>query len=84
MTTTAIESLMPSLNDLQARVLARFKLAGKDGLTSAELHRQYFLGYPESTSRTRISELVRKGLLCDSGQTRRSVAGRQMTVWVVA
>ena len=76
----AFESIKPHLNELQASVLACFRQA-EHGLTSEELHK-FFDGYKETSSRTRISELVHMGFVKDSGTTRPSTSGRAMIVWV--
>jgi hypothetical protein len=77
----AFESVKPILNDLQRRVLDCVQKLGATGLTSEELE-TYFRGYKPSSSRTRISELVRLGMVVDSGRTRPSSSGRKMIVWV--
>jgi hypothetical protein len=54
--------------------------AYSEGLTDEEL--QMALPMNPSTERPRRIELVRMGLVADSGRTRRTMAGRQATVWV--
>jgi hypothetical protein len=77
----AYDSIKPHLNELQRAVLAYFNLAGARGMTSEELH-VFFAGYKETSSRTRISELVEMGLVKDSGTKRPSSSGRAMIVWM--
>jgi hypothetical protein len=68
------------LKEIQQSVHARIEAAGERGLTSEEL-RALFPHYAETTSRTRISELVRIGIVVDSGMKRPSRSGRSMIVW---
>lgn len=70
----------------RARVLESFRAArsaGHDGLTDRELE----LLWPEArpqTVRTRRSELAAEGYVVDSGRTRRTDAGLEAIVWVLA
>lgn len=50
------------------------------GLTDEEL--QHGIGLEGSTQRPRRVELLRAGLIKDSGRTRATASGRQATVWV--
>jgi hypothetical protein len=52
------------------------------GATDEEI--QFVVGMNPSTQRPRRIELVRMGLVRDSGTTRLTRAGRKATVWVIA
>lgn len=67
----------PLVNALQAKVFAQIKLCG--GATDEEL--QVALGLNPSTQRPRRIELVEKGLVRDSGKTRKTAANRNAVVW---
>jgi len=73
-------SMRHRLKELQHAVFVAIEAAGERGLTSGEL-REQFTTYAETTSRTRISELVRVGLVVNSGMTRPSKSGRASIVW---
>lgn len=82
----AAESVEPKLNAQQRELLERMRTEAH-GFTDDEL-----LAYAESGSlristngvRARRAELVRKGLLRDSGRTRFTRSGRLATIWVLA
>jgi len=75
----AANLIAPHLNRLQAEVLRYARTKGERGFTHKEIARD--LNYPDvSTHRTRVNELVRMGLLEDSGEQRQH--GRTWhTVW---
>lgn len=74
----AIEHKAPTLQALVLRELREW--GGAEGMTDEEIQRG--LAMDPSTERPRRIELVRKGLVMDSGRTRRTTSGRQATVWV--
>ena len=53
--------------------------AGANGLTDEELSRR--LGVRDTNGRGRRNELCRMGFVTDSGGVRRSLAGKNTTVW---
>ena len=65
---------------LRFRVLQALLAAGCTGHTDQEL--QEGLGMDPSTERPRRVELMDRGLICDSGETRRTRSGRRAVVWV--
>lgn len=73
-------AIAPRLNALQQRVLAKIKAAGTFGATDEEL--QGWLNLNPSTERPRRIELVEKGLVVDSGTTRKTRSGRLAVVWM--
>lgn len=73
----AAEAIKPSVTALQARVLAYIKLLG--GATDEELQRGLQLN--PSTQRPRRIELVEKGMVRDSGRTRKTASGRNAVIW---
>jgi hypothetical protein len=73
----AAAEVTPSLSARQASVLACY---GPLGLTDEELV-TYMNGDPSSLRPRRI-ELVAKGMLQDSGTTRKTRSGRRAVVWV--
>ena len=84
-----------SVDLVNAKLIHRWildRLTGTDGLTHEEIAGLYIpanaVGYAPDSSpsglRTRMSELVRGGMVKDSGRTRRMVTGRQAIVWVQA
>jgi len=76
----AAESVSPAIRDAQQQVL---DWLGKqpNGATDEELLAA--MGSRSSHFRTRRSELVDRGLVRDSGQTRKLASGRKGIVWVV-
>jgi hypothetical protein len=77
----AADSLGPAtLNAMQRRVL-ELLAATPGGLTDEEMQRR--LGMNPSTQRPRRIELARRGLVVECG-TRRTVSGRNASVWRVA
>jgi transcription initiation factor IIE alpha subunit len=77
----AADSLAPkTLNAMQRRVL-ELLAANPQGLTDEEM--QTRLGMNPSTQRPRRIELMRRGLVVESG-TRRTASGRMAGVWRIA
>ncbi|NBW17009.1 MAG: hypothetical protein EBR82_54440 [Caulobacteraceae bacterium] len=77
----AADSLEPeTLNAMQRRVLQLLD-ACPEGLTDEEM--QLRLDMNPSTQRPRRIELARRGLVVEAG-TRRTVSGRNASVWRVA
>ena len=78
----AAEEIAPRVGRLRARVLAEVHKAeaeGRDGLTADEAAARLELSI--LTARPRCSELVKLGLLHDSGQRRPSDSGHPQVVW---
>lgn len=69
----------PSAGSQRARVLDALR-AHPAGLTDHELQER--LGLNPSTQRPRRIELVRAGLVVDSGEERETPSGRRAVVWV--
>lgn len=69
-------------NKLRARVLRWFIERGPAGGTDEEV--QLALSMKTQTETPRRNELVKMGLLADSGRRRPTSSGRPATVWVVA
>ena len=67
--------------ELDARILAQLVGCGASGSTDEEM--QFALSVPGNSQRPRRVELVRKGIVRDSGQTRPTRAGGKATVWIV-
>ena len=78
----AAESIAPTAGTLRAEVLAYIAGRGVEGATDEEV--QVGLGMNPSTQRPRRVELVNKGKVVDSGQTRATRSGRQAVVWTAA
>lgn len=72
----AAERAEPRAGTDRAKLLAMLREA-PDGLTDQEMQRWML----SSTQRPRRIELVRAGLVEDSGQTRPTFTGRKATVW---
>jgi hypothetical protein len=77
----AAETIAPSLNELQRLVLLAFQseaagLTDEQGIDVTAL--------PASTYRPRRVELLRAGLIRDSGTKRKVRSGCNATVWVLA
>lgn len=73
---TAIE---PAAHTLRWAVLDCLRFV-TGGLTDEEIQEQ--LSMPSSTERPRRCELVKAGLVIDSGRTRLTRAGRRAAIWV--
>jgi len=76
----AAEMAMPSALRDRERVLNFIKARGIEGSTDEEL--QFALLMQGSTQRPRRVELVKLGLVIDSGSTRKTISNRSATVWV--
>lgn len=74
----AAQEIDEHLNALQRQVLTRIQDTG--GQTDEEI--QDYLELNPSTERPRRIELLRKGLILDSGVTRKTKSGRAATVWI--
>lgn len=78
----AAERIAPKAGTKRAKVLECLKKVGTLGLTDEQM--QYWLKMPANTQRPRRVELVKAGLIKDSGRTRPTLGGDQAVVWVVA
>ena len=76
---SAAESMRALAGRLRARVYACIVRAGREGCTDEEMQAE--LQMQGSTQRPRRVELVRAGLVVDSGLRRRTFAGRSAVVW---
>jgi len=90
----AAEKVLPHLSQLQRKVMDVFQARGtvlKDkegkifcGYTDSELTAlEVFKGHAPSTARKRRTELVKFGMLRDSGYTRANSYGNDEVVWEV-
>jgi hypothetical protein len=77
----AAGEITPYLSNLQQRVYDMLLQCGPLGATDEDMQR--FLNMNPSSQRPRRIELVAKGLVIDTGKTRKTRAGRQATVWKV-
>jgi hypothetical protein len=77
----AAEAIKPDVGRLRQLVLDAIRRAGDDGLTDEEMLAAVQLA--PSTGRPRRIELVQRGLVRDSGRTRKTASGRSAAVWVV-
>lgn len=75
----AYASIQPSISETQQKVLDSLK---RCSATDHELCAS--LGLNPSTLRPRRGELLDKGLIRDSGETRKTGSGRQAIVWSAA
>lgn len=78
----AARAIQPHMSRLRAMVFAYFSTRGKIGATDEEVQQE--LHMPANTERPRRIELERMGLIVDSGEKRKTRAGRNASVWVVA
>lgn len=78
----AAASVAPKLSALQERVLTFAVACGPTGFTDREMVKAMGVG-SDSTWRTRRSELVKRGLIEDTGITTREINGRRHTIWRV-
>lgn len=76
----AAEQIRRRVEVCRRAVLDCIRSKGRAGATDDEA--QQATGYSGNTQRPRRVELVKAGLVKDSGETRRTAAGRQATVWV--
>lgn len=75
----AAESIAEGASTLRAKVLAYLR-DHPDGLTDEQM--QGGLGMNPSTQRPRRGELLRMGLVVDSGKQRATKSGRMAVVWI--
>lgn len=73
----AARDIEPATHTLRAQVLAHIRSSG--GATDEEI--QTALGMEGSTQRPRRVELIRQGLIRDSGRKRLTSSRRQAVVW---
>lgn len=78
----AAEDAKPGAATERRKVLLYLQSRGEDGATDEEC--QLALSMNPSTQRPRRVELVRSGLVKDSGRKRRTASGREAVVWTVA
>ena len=76
----AAKAIKPTRFSLRAAVLNHIWLCGDHGATDEEI--QIHMSMNPSTQRPRRVELVRAGLVSDSGRTRETQSGRKAVVWV--
>lgn len=76
----AAERIAPKAGTKRAQVLECLKKC-PIGLTDEQI--QWQLDMPANTQRPRRVELVKAGLIKDSGRTRPTLGGDQAVVWVV-
>jgi len=76
----AAKAIEPASGTLRAAVLFCILNSGEQGLTDEEI--QNSLSMNPSTQRPRRVELVKAGLIRDSGQIRKTSSGRNAVVWV--
>jgi len=76
----AYEAIKPAINELQQTFLDAIRRMGP--VTHHDLIARY-PEYSESTIRTRVSELVKLGLVRATGTTT-TLSGRRATLWSVA
>ena len=71
----------------QIAILTLFRNFGQDGFTNEKLveaYRDLGMGLPwqsDSGIRSRKAELVKQGRIIDSGERRKTIAGRNAIVW---
>lgn len=84
----AADAVTPKLNKQQAEMLTHFKAFHEaTGFTDDELMERAEKGQLRISLngvRARRVELLRKGLICDSGRTRLTRSNRLATIWVIA
>jgi len=78
----AAEAIAPVAATLRRMVYDAIAAAGVVGLTDEEMLAA--VGLPPSSGRPRRIELVRAGLVVDSGKTRRTRSGRSAVVWLAS
>lgn len=76
----AAERMVPGASAQAARVFQFISKCGKEGATDHEI--QSALAMTGDSERPRRWSLQRAGLIRDSGQRRKSPAGRQAIVWI--
>jgi len=78
----AAERMVPGATAQAARVFQFLSKCGKEGATDHEVQAE--LAMTGDSERPRRWSLQKAGLIRDSGQRRKSPAGRQAIVWVCA
>lgn len=76
----AAKAIEPKAGTLRSMLLNELRQFRESGLTDAQM--QDHTGMDPSTQRPRRIELLKAGLIKDSGRTRKTASGRQATVWV--
>ncbi len=76
----AAESMVPAAMAQAARVFHFIAECGEEGATDHEVQAE--LGMTGDSERPRRWSLQRSGLICDSGQRRKSPKGRKAIVWI--
>lgn len=76
----AAVEILPQTETLRRRVLDHLKACPNEGCTDEEI--QIETGIDANTERPRRVELVRMGLVVDSGKTRQTKSGRWAAVWI--
>ncbi len=76
----AAVAIKESAETLRAKVLEYLQMMGESGSTDEQA--QEDLNMPGSTQRPRRVELVKAGLVIDSGRERKTRSGRLAVVWV--
>lgn len=76
----AAVEIEPHAGTLLLKVLAEIRRSGIIGRTDDEI--EYQLGMRHQTASARRNDLVARGMIEDSGRTRRTSSGRKATVWV--
>lgn len=78
----ALKSVLASLNE-QRRIVANAIRRSRHGLTDEELGLPTWLDVHHNALRARRGELVKMGLVRDSGRTRKTRSGRAAIVWEI-
>ncbi len=77
----AAKAIAADAPTLRNQVLQYLRQCGSDGATDEQI--QFYLDMSANNQRPRRVELVKAGLVVDSGCTRATAAGRKATVWKV-
>jgi hypothetical protein len=77
----AADAKGPTATSDEGAVLALLWKRGTTGATDDEI--EVALGMLHQNASARRNALVRKGLVCDSGLTRKTRSGRRAAVWIV-
>lgn len=80
--TSAAAAIRAAGQGVEKAILIAFENHGAHGLTDDELV-AYLPDFYPPTTKTARSRLARNGHLHDSGETRASARGREMTVWTL-
>lgn len=78
----AAQRIAPTAKSIRAAVLKHIVMCGPRGCTDEECQRALSLRVQTQTARR--NELMRQGLVRDSGQRRLTSSGRRATVWVAS